>query len=170
MKITTKEYICPACGELSQNSTNHFGEIYVSCKKCNSTVLYCNEKEGKKNLEQKKDAEAIIHFYYFDLSQDEWNNGDEQKIEYTKILNKMKKENRKLFSSPSSFVIKKTLNKIFNRHSKQNIKVSIYDVNHFEEQYVSSVGRIHSWFETVYPNRNIKEGYYVELLKKDDIS
>jgi len=33
-KVRSKEYECSECGHREQHSTNHYGEIYVYCKKC----------------------------------------------------------------------------------------------------------------------------------------
>lgn len=33
-KYSIKEYKCPRCGAIEKHGTNHWGEIYVSCKSC----------------------------------------------------------------------------------------------------------------------------------------
>lgn len=47
IKVTTKRYGCTHCGAISQEETNHYGEIYSRCKECswnrpgNPTVKVC---------------------------------------------------------------------------------------------------------------------------------
>lgn len=33
-KISSKPYQCRDCGHTEQHSTNHFGAIYIRCRKC----------------------------------------------------------------------------------------------------------------------------------------
>jgi len=33
-KISTKPYQCSECGHQEPHNTNHYGEIYIQCRKC----------------------------------------------------------------------------------------------------------------------------------------
>lgn len=33
-KVTSKPYKCSGCGHVEAHSTNHYGSIYIRCRKC----------------------------------------------------------------------------------------------------------------------------------------
>ena len=43
MKYAHRMYYCPLCHHEQAIVTNHQGEVYSGCKKCDGTVLYCKE-------------------------------------------------------------------------------------------------------------------------------
>ena len=42
-KVSWKTYKCEGCGQESNHSTNHYGEIYCQCEGCSCKVLVCQE-------------------------------------------------------------------------------------------------------------------------------
>lgn len=144
LKVESREYVCPACGNLESHSTNHTGEIYCGCKKCGNGVLYYKDDSREFT------PMFRVHKYYLNLEKIQ----DLQ--EYERICKQQ--EGVKLFNvhvSPrSSFLDKITENEI----------ISVYQAESFENQFITNKGRLHTWFEAIYPNRRIKQGYYLTKI------
>jgi len=143
MKISNKVYYCPVCGNEENHSTNHYGEIYTSCRKCSNTGLYCKE-----NPPTNHDKTAQIVFYRFNLDNSEG-------VEYTNLIREITKRG---FSKFSCLIEWKTIQAL-KTHDRET--VYLYNSTQFDNQYVSNIGRIFNWFEAAYPNRDIREGYYL---------
>lgn len=150
--VTTKTYYCPLCGNEEPHSTNHIGEIYCNCKKCGNSPLYCRDMDYSK-LEYK---EAIIHYYRFSTDQSRQLNQYEILKDYLGNILKYK-----LFDAiwPN---IHQTMQGIM-LNDLEIIK--LYKPFQWEDQFVSSIGRVHKWKEAIYPNKKIKEGYWLEILE-----
>lgn len=145
-KITVKNYYCPACGNEEKHSTNHFGEIYCSCKKCKNTVLYCKDIETLK-----PDSECKIIFYQFNIE-------EENEIKnYKQLKKELTAKGYKMFNAIKEYSAFETLK----QHNKKNI--GLYNIGQFDNQIISTIGRVFYWFEAVFPNKKIKSGYYLEF-------
>ncbi|MCF6330991.1 MAG: hypothetical protein L3I99_05530 [Sulfurimonas sp.] len=157
MKYKDRNYICLACLKKYVVGTNHLLEIYTGCDYCNNSVLTCLEDDTQ--IKQREEEDVSIITYRFNI----WN--EEEKIEYEKLIEKLTNLNYSNFSFYSRVPILMTLPKLLN---KRNIKrINIYNKNTFKDQYISSVGRVHNWSEIIFPNENIKEGYYL-IFNKDN--
>lgn len=154
MPITTKRYQCPVCNYIDNISTNHFGEIYSSCRKCGATQpLKCIEPEANEN---RPIVITTLHHYYFHLED------EKEKIEYHKLVESLI-ETRKIFTA----LIRepyKTFQKFKEYDGK---KVHLYSDWVTDNQWSSEEGlRIFDWEEAIYPNKRIKEGYYLDITKE----
>lgn len=147
-KITIKKYYCPTCGNEEKHSTNHYGEIYSGCKKCKNTVLYCVEPEVKR---EQPDSQCQIKFYSFNL---ERNN---EKEGYEQLKKHLKGKGYKKFNSLITF-------SAFEAMKQHNGKaIGLYNIKQFDNQIVSTIGRVFYWYEAVWPNKKIKSGYYLDF-------
>lgn len=149
MKITVKTYYCPACGNEEQHSTNHYGEIYCHCKKCGNGVLYCKEVE-----QPKPDGKCQINFYRFNI---------EDKTEADQYKNLKKQLTAKGYKVFDTFTTHSAFEAI-RQHDGKNI--DLFKVKQFDNQIVSSIGRVFYWFEAIWPNKKIKSGYYLENIEE----
>jgi hypothetical protein len=145
-KITVKNYYCPACGNKEKHSTNHFGEIYSSCKKCKNTVLYCKDIER-----EKPESECKIVFYKFCLED------TEQKNQYKQLKKALTAKGYKMFNALTTHSAFEALR----QHNDETI--GLYNVKQFDNQIVSTIGRVFYWYEAIWSNKKIKSGYYLEF-------
>lgn len=145
MKITKKKYICLACTNVTERSTNHEGEIYCRCKKCGNLGLHC---ESKLHLFDESNDVAVFHFYRFNL--------EEEKEEYKQLCNFLRSLNYKVFDTFYGF----KLTTLWEEWSNSEIK--IINPQEFDNQYVTNKGRLHQWSEAIFYNKRIKEGYYLD--------
>ena len=145
-KITYKDYYCPTCKTESKHNTNHTGEIYVRCKNCGANILYC--KNSSLGI-----PESTVKIIYYRINTDT----KEGKSQYKLLQYKLKSWNYKIFNviAESSYM------KEIKKHNNQTI--NLYKINQFNNQFISDIGRIFYWYETVYPNKNIHEGYYITI-------
>lgn len=150
MKVALRKYQCPVCKTIKSHETNHIGEIYAGCKKCNSTVLYCIEKEAKEQRKKLPFRKAKIHTYRFDVSK------KDEREQYKKVCAFIGSETPK-YDVFTPFKLSYMM-----KHDGKRIK--LYNPNQWEHQFVSSIGRVHSWYEQIYPNKNIKSGYYLQFI------
>lgn len=91
-----------------------------------------------------------VNKYYLNLDKEQ----DHQ--EYLKICERQK--GVKLFNvlvSPRSTYLDQL---------PENEIISVHQAESFEDQFITNKGRLHTWFEAVYPNRRIKEGYYLTKI------
>ena len=153
MAITTKKYYCPACKNEENHSTNHYGEIYTRCRACGNFPMYCAENKEMRI----PDAKAKMVVYRFNLN-DYDENHKQDRIEYKILCEKLSKQHKKF----NTFVEHKQM-KALEQHDQEI--VDIYNRNQFESQYVTSIGRLHDWFESIFPNKGIKVGYYLEFVE-----
>src|SRR5688572_7917283 len=147
--ISTKKYQCLACGNVENHPTNHFGEIYCNCNKCGNIGLQCMEPEAINARKYIPIITTYLHKYSFDISK------PEQKAQYNKLKIELKLKGYKLFDCISG-VSWDYFNLLPN-------EISIETSYVFIDQWNSSVGRVHDWYEVIYPNKNIKRGYWLEL-------
>ena len=147
MKIIKKMYFCPVCGYEDDKSTNHYGEIYSGCKNCKNVVLYCKERECNKIPESK----CRIIFYHFDL------NKEGQEREYNKLEEELFKKGYNKFDTLDEYSAYKALKEYNNKTT------NIYNIKQFDNQYISDIGRIFNWYEYIWDNKKIKDGYYLEF-------
>lgn len=153
--ITKKKYKCPVCQTEEAHSTNHFGEIYSGCRKCGSMVLYCNEPEGISEQEARPQVTAKLHPYKFHIEE------KKQAAQYRALVKKLTKSGLKKWTVHNQRMVF-TLNTYFT-YLCDLTEVVIYDVEQWEQQYVTNHGRLHQWTEADYPNQWIKQGFYLEL-------
>lgn len=143
---TTKTYVCGLCKQESQHSTNHNGEIYTPCKNCGNGSLYCKgfEPEG---------IETKVNVYRFNIE-----NKDELQA-YKELKAKLKDNGMKLFDVYDS-------HKFGYYDILRTAKVAKVDFTYvFDNQWNTNLGRLHDWYESIYPNKKIKQGYYLSLTK-----
>lgn len=150
MPITLKKYECPTCGQESNHSTNHYGEIYSGCKNCGASVLYCVESEGYAERESMTQNWVHIYFYRFDI-------GEEcQKQAYKALKKTLESQGRKAFKSYCTY-------KYMEELKSGAVLFKVYNKDTFENQYITDKGRLFNWFEEVVPNKDIKVGYYLYI-------
>lgn len=158
MSITIKQYYCPLCGNEEKHSTNHYGTIYCACKNCGSTCLYCKDfLEGVTKI-SKKIVNVRLKTYCYNISI------PEERLEYKHFLENMK-ENYP-FKCLKSFSSHKRM-ELIKKH--QGEEIDIYIDSMFSNRAYTNIGHLFYWYEEVYPNKNIKSGYYLididELIK-----
>lgn len=163
--ISPKQYECPVCGHVDKISTNHYGEIYSPCRKCGSSQpLRCIEPEAKF---ERPIIKTILHYYYFNLDMPTIGTSSYDPIppaldRYRKleeVLSKTKKKFSALIPEPH-----KTFQKFKDLDGKE---VHLYSDWVTENQWASVEGlRIFDWQEAIYPNKKIKEGYFLEITEE----
>jgi hypothetical protein len=142
---SVKTYVCGLCGTEIDTYTNHFGEIYTPCKKCGNGILYCKGNEPAKGLETK------LTVYRYNIE-----NHEEAKA-YKALKNELKAKGFKLFDSISSV----KYGYFDNLRTHETALLNTDSI--FDNQWVSNLGRLHDWYEEIYQNKKIKEGYYLTL-------
>lgn len=147
--ISVKKYICPLCKSVEEHSTNHFREIYCTCKTCGRSCLYF---EGEKFEGRNKSVFNLV-YYYLNLE----NEHDAE--EYYQIEGLCKQHLGYKKWKNHFYTFKKI--KQMDMFKSYGGFVNVYDKDTFDNQYISDIGRIFDWEEMVYPNRRIKEGYYI---------
>lgn len=152
-KISDKKYQCFACKNIETHSTNHFGEIYCTCKKCGASSMQCIEPEAIAERANRSLIVTKLHKYRYDLKD------TKQRKEYLALNVELKSKGYKLFDCISE--AKST----YWNHLPPEIKIEIDFV--FDNQWNSSVGRVHDWYESIYTtNKDYKEGYWLELTEE----
>jgi hypothetical protein len=144
-------------------ATNHIGEICSGCKNCNGIVLYCTEPEEIKPREDITDtAKAIFHKYRFDIME------PGELRQYEDLCEEIKRLDYKKFDS----IRRNQFRREFFHYIDDKREVKLYKPSKFKTQYITDVGRLHNWYEIIFPNKAIKFGYYVTTLdgKKLDFS
>ena len=153
MKIELRDYVCPVCSSGSKHSTNHEGEIYTGCNVCGGSVL--NFKDSDKVFKPM----FKINFYEFDLSTIEGH------YDYKLLCNELNEEyNFKCFNTNLSPRHSKTF---WDSLKKDSEVISVHEPETFEDQFITDKGRLHNWYESVYPNKRIKRGYYLTLDQRN---
>lgn len=150
-KISTKQYQCLVCKNIEPHSTNHFGEIYCSCKNCGNTGLQCIDPEAIAARKDNPTIKTKLNKYRFDISQ------PDQNTEYKKLSKELKANGYKLHDSISGI-----------KHNYFDLLPTeiLIDTSYvFDNQWNSNAGRVFDWKEEVYPNKKIKQGYWLELTK-----
>mgnify|MGYP001394995778 CR=1 FL=1 len=145
-KIAYRTYYCGICGTTSEQQTNHTGEIYVACSKCGNDVLYCKTQKFSKTYEN-----AELVYYSFDISQ------DSERAAYEILTRQLQAEYK--YEKFTCIMPKQSI------YMNYISKIQYRTIKLFEEvcagQFVSDIGRLHNWYEAVYPNDFIKIGYYL---------
>ena len=150
--ISYKKYQCQVCKNIEEHQTNHFGGIYVNCKNCGHNGLSCIEPEA---IEATKNNPVIVtklHKYRYDISD------KEQSEEYKALHKRLKAAGFKFFN------VWETANHIYFDNLPDTIAIDISYV--FDDQWNSNAGRVHDWYESIYPNKKIKNGYWLELTEE----
>jgi hypothetical protein len=142
-----RPYYCPACGNNEDHGTNHIREIYCNCKNCGNSLLYCAFASFEN--EPFEEAKMFAYRYSIDKPEDARN--------YALLCAKLRNKGYKLFDT---IAINSLTMKAMCEHAGEVIQ--LYKVDQFDNQFVSNIGRVHYWAEAIYPNRNVKEGYWIE--------
>lgn len=154
MKIAKREYYCPMCKQKEMVSTNHQGEIYSPCKGCGSCVRYCAEIDSFAGLPYRT---ATFRAYRLFLEGSYLVPAREQRMHYTDLTRHLTGKGYTVF-------------KVLMTHAGSEVEktydgetVRLYHFDQWTDQFVSNIGRLHYWKEYVFPNKNIKAGYYLEI-------
>jgi hypothetical protein len=155
MQVAPRDYYCPLCGNPELHTTNHQGEIYTPCKKCGHGVLYCAEVDAHAGLPF---VTATLHFYHFNFDAPPYGGGDAAKAEYKALRGSLIAAGCKKFAT------------LGHKHEESNqfryrdgLPVKLFNPGQWPDQFVSDIGRLHRWFEFVWPNKKIKTGYWLEV-------
>jgi hypothetical protein len=174
MPRSVKTYYCPLCGNKEDHSTNHTGEIYTGCRKCGHSVLYCEQTELAEPF-----IEVKLHAYRFDfecsrihhgISYETWSKKRKPLCDRCKHAYDAYLELRRFLETQSRF---KCFNVLAKHSEVEALKahdgeiIQLYKASQFEDQYVSNIGRVHNWFEAVFPNDKVKAGYYLEFSTRN---
>ena len=152
--ITSKEYKCRICGETEKVETNHYGEIYSSCRICGNNVRSCVEATPK------VDATAILTSYRYDIS------NPEDRLRYEELTSQMRVYALTKHEEISLDAIKHSF-KWRQIEANLNGKVMpIYNHEQFKGQYCSAGIRLYDWCEAIFENKNIKVGYYLTQRRR----
>ncbi len=157
LKIESRPYYCPVCGNKETHSTNHIGEIYTHCKACGNSPLYC--ELAAEEYTQPPDKTAILHVYKFNL--------ETQRDEYKALCQRLSEMGYARaealdpgYGRPAGHKFLFAMG-AWDQHDGETVR--IYRPEQFQDQYVSNLGRVHTWYETIYPNAKIKHGYWLEF-------
>lgn len=151
--VSDKIYFCGVCGAEESVQTNHFGEIYTECKHCNNNILSCKEAPKREH-----NAIATLHHYRFNLTDSETQNK-----KYQDLIDNLKEKGFKKHIDRAPFYMGQFSNKWNCLAEKNGQQFKIYDIDTFEDQYVSDGIRLYDWTEVQYLNKRIKEGYYLSI-------
>jgi hypothetical protein len=155
MKLKQRLYRCPSCLTDVTTATNHTYEICSGCKNCNGIVLYCMEPEAIKAREDITDtAKVIFHKYRFDITK------PTELKQYEDLCEEIKTLGYKKFDSTRINQFKRE----YFHYIDDKREVKLYEPSKFKTQYIADVGRLHNWYEIIFPNKAIKFGYYLTTL------
>lgn len=150
MKCKIRFYYCGLCGKFSKHETNHTREIYTPCRKCGNSVLYCATDN---RTEVPVDAVATVNYYRYDISK------PEQHRAYKELYATLLDLDYVLFDClPSKHEYLQQIKQI-------GFTVNIFKINTFKSQYITNVGRLHEWYEEIFPNKDIKSGYFLTIKR-----
>lgn len=164
MQYESRAYMCPICEHRYKVGTNHIGEIYSLCPKCHTTnPQMCVEPEALAQRETVPTAAAAVHYYRFDTR---WPGGA---ILYHQLVRELKEKfEEKIFKQtapiPAHGSLIKTVRQLGAYAPNHVFQVEL--MLHFTPggQWITSTGlRLHDWHEFMYPNKDIKEGYYLDI-------
>jgi len=150
--IEKRKYMCPTCGTKTEVETNHWGEVYSGCKNCLAGILYCIEPIA---IDERNGWDKIlvkVEHYRINVST------EEGYADYKVIEDRNKHLVCAAFINPQFSTRMKEIGK------RSEGLITLYKPTQWKGQYVSSIGRLHDWEETIYPNEAIKEGYYIDFL------
>lgn len=151
-KISVKKYQCKVCKNIEEHATNHFGDIYCHCKNCKNNGLSCIEPEAIEATKLNAVIKTKLTQYRFNIS------NQDEKREYDKLKNELKEKGLKLFD------VWDTHNRNYWENLPSEIEIDTSFV--FDNQWNSSAGRVFDWYEGIYPNKKIKQGYWLELTEE----
>ncbi|MDP2160431.1 MAG: hypothetical protein Q8K02_08120 [Flavobacterium sp.] len=154
MKITNKQYQCPACRYIYSIATNHFGETYGHCPKCKSNLpQQCIELEAIAIKRDKKYIQTIFHCYRFNILKENEENA------YISLRETLAKT-RNLFASISTGQSEKY--RAYKRLDNTIVNLDSEWITN--NQWNTEEGfRVFDWSEPIYPNPNIKDGIYLDI-------
>ena len=101
-----------------------------------------------------KVAEVEIVFYRFDVSL------HTEKGKYLNLVRKLRDREYRRFNCYSNGT-----KEIKCLHDRKKVKLYLDWISD-SHQFNSDAGRVHDWKEVIYPNDDIKEGYYLKLTEK----
>lgn len=113
--------------------------------------MFCAEVN---HLENEPFITAIIHFYRFSFD-------EENQYDFYKNLCTSLGENGYTLFDAISLNGYKAMQE-FKKHDGETIK--LYNPETWDNQYTSDLGRVFKWYEEIYPNKRVKEGYYLEFI------
>lgn len=158
MEYKVRPYYCPLCGTKSEQGTNHIGSIAVECKTCKHGTQYCDLPEAHEIRKSQVIASALLTHYRYSMD------NPEEKEAYEKMVSMLTSVNfEKLETEQGPYVFRWVDVNKYKEHEGKEISIT-YEFGGSPKQYVSSIGRVYDWEEFVYPNKNIKAGYYIELI------
>lgn len=150
-KISTKQYQCLVCKNIEQHSTNHFGEIYCSCKKCGNRSLQCIEPQAVKARASNPAIATKLHKYRFNIE------NAEEKKQWEELKRTLKNKGLKLFNAISG---------VSHKYFDLLPEIATIDTSYvFDNQWNTDAGRLFDWYMEIYPNNKIKQGYWLELTE-----
>jgi hypothetical protein len=147
LKIASRKYFCPTCGNEEMHSTNHQGEIYCHCKKCHSSPLYCAEIDAHAGLPFRT---AVLHCYRFYLE-----NEDERQAYHALRAQLEGVHCHEVLMLGGEFAAE-------SKHDGKTVK--LFNPETWPDQFVSDIGRLHRWKQYVVENPRVKMGYWLELI------
>jgi len=148
---TVKNYYCAVCRAEYPHSTNHYGQIYISCKNCGNGSLECKDMDPEDTGEPVRTLPVNIHHFRLNIE------NPEESLQFEEIKADMKARGQKCFE-----VTEIKYSKYWDIF-KSRARVHIRTEHVFENQWNSDLGRVHDFYLSVYPNKKIKNGYYLDL-------
>lgn len=152
LKIASRLYRCPMCGNLENHSTNHEGEIYCNCKACGNMPLYFAGRDIHADMKFK---EVVMHCYSFGSCVPQQQ--DPNLADYADLELLMKLRGYKKFAVATEYRQWTAIRE----HDGKTVK--LYLPFQWADQFVTNIGRLHQWWEAVFPNKEIHNGYYLEM-------
>ena len=152
-KITDKEYKCPICLDVSTHATNHNGEIYPECKVCSNKGMLLVEGGYKFVRNNSYTVRIVPYRLNLEIAG--------ELLMYNTLCEYLTKTLKfKMFDVLAPEFGK---GKFFEDrwNSSKGFNIAVKDATQFESQYVTEIGRLHNWFEFIYPNIRIRNGYYL---------
>lgn len=165
LKYEQRQYVCLACQNIELYGTNHTGPIYGNCRKCgNNATLYAlgytPESENRKIAILRYYRYVIGHSYPGKPINNDAENEERDRLAYEKMCATLQ-EHGIIKSQHFQPLFGKEGITAWKRYD--NCEVVIYDPKTFDNQYISSVGRLWPWAEAIYPNKYVREGYWLEI-------
>lgn len=156
MRYQQRLYRCSTCGGDYLTGTNHIGSHWGRCALCGShSMKSCREPEALEAVDRLPFSYAHIYYYRFDIGE------PAQRAAYKALCKVLKDRGSVKFDSISpdhSDLYKKAIKP----RDGMLTRVLLNWVT--DNQWNTADGlRVFDWSEAIYPNKDIKEGAYLEI-------
>lgn len=158
MKYEQKLCKCPVCETEYMNGLNHEGSFWVECKNCHFWgQQICVTPAALAYIEQCPKIVTQLTGYYLDISK------AEDARFYKQILKSL--EGRPKFEVTGPEPWRKNMIRKFREENRNSVTLMANFAPGGQWNTVEGY-RIHDWHEHIFPNKKIKEGYFLNISQE----